>query len=177
MKGYYHRTFHCSSITMTKHHLVLLVVLATFGASSILLGVEGFSTSVLPSSPSHSSSTKFPVLRICHDDPYSDENGSNKRRALIGSVISSSAVMFGLPFVANAGIDPNQLRSLPVEGDASGTAQRLREIDAVRRPASDLTNVPFEELPSGVSFREYREGKGEAGMPFSFMHNVSAFIP
>ena len=82
----------------------------------------------------------------------------------MGSVLSSSGALVVLPLVANAGIDPNQLRNLPVEGDVSGTAQRLREIEAIQRPASDLTNVPFEELPSGVSYREYREGKGEAGM-------------
>ena len=91
------------------------------------------------------------------------ENENKNRRALIGSVLGSSSATFLLPLVAKAGIDPNQLRTLPVEGDVSGTQQRLREIDAVQRPPSDLTNVPFEELPSGVSYREYREGKGEAG--------------
>ena len=69
-----------------------------------------------------------------------------------------------LPSIAHAGIDPALLKSYSVEGDASGSAQRLRQVEAIQRPASDLTNIPFEELPSGVSYREYREGKGEAGM-------------
>ena len=71
--------------------------------------------------------------------------------------------LFILPSIANAGIDPSLLKSLPVEGDSSGSAQRLRQVEAIQRPASDLTNIPFEELPSGVSYREYREGKGDAG--------------
>lgn len=68
-----------------------------------------------------------------------------------------------LPTVANAGIDPILLKTLPVQGDESGAVQRLRQIEDVQRPATDLVNVPFEELPSGVSYRVYREGKGEAG--------------
>ena len=64
---------------------------------------------------------------------------------------------------ANAGIDPSLLKSLPVQGDESGASQRLRQIESIQRPASDLVDVPFNELPSGVSYREYREGKGEAG--------------
>jgi len=63
---------------------------------------------------------------------------------------------------ANAGIDPSLLKSYQVEGDASGTAQRLRQIEEIQRPASDTLNVPYEKLASGVEYREYREGKGEA---------------
>lgn len=67
-----------------------------------------------------------------------------------------------LPTVANAGIDPSALQNLPVEGDSAGTATRLRQIEAVKNPVTDLENVPFEELPSGVLYRQYREGKGDA---------------
>ena len=67
-----------------------------------------------------------------------------------------------IPTVASAGIDPSALTKYSVEGDAAGTATRLRQIEAVKNPASDLENVPFEELPSGVSYREYRAGKGDA---------------
>jgi len=70
--------------------------------------------------------------------------------------------MLTLTQPANAGIDPSLLRNLPVDGDVSGVSQRMRQIDAVQRPTSDLENAPYEELPSGVSFREYRSGKGEA---------------
>jgi hypothetical protein len=68
------------------------------------------------------------------------------------------------PLVSNAGIDPAALRNLPVEGSEVGSAaQRLRQIEAIQKPATDLVEIPFQELPSGVSYREYREGKGEAG--------------
>ena len=39
-------------------------------------------------------------------------------------------VVVGMPKAAQAGIDPTALRNLPVEGDSSGTAMRLRQIDA-----------------------------------------------
>lgn len=66
------------------------------------------------------------------------------------------------PEPARAGIDPSALVNLPVEGDASGTATRLRQIEATRNRPEDAVDVPFVELPSGASYREYREGKGEA---------------
>lgn len=139
---------------MYKQQFKIFAFLATFCASC-LFGVDGFSLSAT-----------FPRQRRSEAPLQMSQNLENEnknRRALIGSVLGSSSATFLLPLVAKAGIDPNQLRTLPVEGDVSGTQQRLREIDAVQRPPSDLTNVPFEELPSGVSYREYREGKGEAG--------------
>eukprot|EP00980_Cylindrotheca_fusiformis_P000084 scaffold19_cov114-Cylindrotheca_fusiformis.AAC.31 len=83
------------------------------------------------------------------------------RRSFVGGVASTVGLLVATS-PANAGIDPALLKNLPVQGDESGTTQRLRQIEAIQKPASDLTNVPFEELPSGVSYREYREGKGEA---------------
>lgn len=85
----------------------------------------------------------------------------DRRQAMVG--MGSAALGLLIPSVANAGIDPSLLKSLPVQGDESGAAQRLRQVEAVQRPSSDLVDVPFNELPSGVSYREYREGKGEAG--------------
>jgi hypothetical protein len=75
--------------------------------------------------------------------------------ASIGFLVASSP--------ANAGIDPSLLKSLPVQGDESGASQRLRQIENIQKPATDLVDKPFEELPSGVSYREYRDGKGEVG--------------
>jgi hypothetical protein len=65
---------------------------------------------------------------------------------------------------AQAGIDPSLLKSLPVQGDESGTLQRLQQVRDMNRPSSDSENIPFVELGGGVSYREYRQGKGEAGM-------------
>ena len=79
------------------------------------------------------------------------------------AVVAGSLAFWMIPTVANAGIDPSLLKTLPVQGDESGAVQRLRQVEAVQRPSTDLVDIPFEELPSGVSYREYRQGKGEAG--------------
>jgi len=79
-------------------------------------------------------------------------------------IFSAAALVVAMPKAVEAGIDPSALRNLPVEGDSGGAAMRLRQIDAVQRPESDLINTPWEELSDGVQYREYREGKGDAGM-------------
>lgn len=89
-------------------------------------------------------------------------SSSHRRRYLLTTALPLLGGLSILPTVATAGIDPTALKSYSVEGDAAGTATRLRQIEAVKNPASDLVNVPFEELPSGVSYREYRAGKGDA---------------
>lgn len=82
------------------------------------------------------------------------------------SFLGVAGLAFGIivsPSQASAGIDPSLLRTLQVQGDNSGSATRLRQVENMQKPATDLVDVPFEELPSGVSYREYRAGKGEAG--------------
>ena len=96
------------------------------------------------------------------------EDSFDDRRSFVKSLLVGAAVLGTsntiLPTTpANAGIDPSMLKSYQVEGDVSGTAQRLRQIEEIQRPASDTLNIPYEKLPSGVEYREYREGKGEAG--------------
>jgi len=83
------------------------------------------------------------------------------RRSLLGGV-AATGLMLGLPRSAQAGIDPSLLQSLPVQGDESGAARRLKQVEAIQKPATDLVDIPFEELSNGVSYREYRQGKGEA---------------
>jgi hypothetical protein len=86
------------------------------------------------------------------------------RRSFLGIAGLAFGVLLS-PSQASAGIDPSSLRTLSVEGDVSGSAMRLRQVDNIQKPATDLVDIPFTELPSGVSYREYREGKvGEAGM-------------
>jgi FKBP-type peptidyl-prolyl cis-trans isomerase len=85
------------------------------------------------------------------------------RRSFVGATASTVGLLVATS-PANAGIDPTLLQNLPVQGDVSGTSQRLRQIEAIQKPASDRVDIPFEELPSGVSYREYREGKGEAAV-------------
>ncbi|CAB9528832.1 Peptidyl-prolyl cis-trans isomerase [Seminavis robusta] len=95
------------------------------------------------------SSTKLQPLQMTMD-----------RRSLLATAVIPMILL--KPEMAQAGIDPTLLKSLPVQGDETGAAQRLRQVESIQRPASDLVQMPFEELPSGVSYREYREGKGEA---------------
>lgn len=63
--------------------------------------------------------------------------------------------------MANAGIDPSALRTLPVEGDSSGVTTRLRQIEAEKDRPEDSVDKPWEKIDDGVQFREYREGRGE----------------
>lgn len=84
------------------------------------------------------------------------------RRSFVNAGVAAAAGLAGAAAPAFAGIDPSLLKSLPVQGDEAGTAQRLRQIEAIQKPASDLVDIPFTDLPSGVSYREYREGRGEA---------------
>jgi hypothetical protein len=78
---------------------------------------------------------------------------------------ASAALLFtsSSPQPASAGIDPNALKSFAVEGDTTGASSRLRQIESANGPRpEDSKDIAFEVLPSGASFREYREGKGEA---------------
>ena len=61
------------------------------------------------------------------------------------------------------GIDVSALKALPVEGDTTGATSRLQQIQSVNGPQpDDEKDIAFEKLPSGASYRQYREGKGDA---------------
>jgi len=93
---------------------------------------------------------------MAHSDGQSDG-----RRVFLSSV-GAAFLSTIAPKAAYAGIDPNALKNLPVQGDDSGGVTRLRQIEAAKNPASDLVDSPWEDLASGVAYREYRQGKGEA---------------
>lgn len=93
-----------------------------------------------------------------------DSSLSATRRTVISQILLSSPSLFimtNYPQNANAGIDPNTLKQYQVEGDISGSQQRLRQLEVEKNRPEDTMNIPFEDLPSGVSYREYREGNGE----------------
>uniref|UniRef100_A0A7S3LHP4 peptidylprolyl isomerase n=1 Tax=Amphora coffeiformis TaxID=265554 RepID=A0A7S3LHP4_9STRA len=93
----------------------------------------------------------------------SNDDQQNGRRHFLGLVASSVVVAAAsAPPAAFAGIDPAALKALPVEGDVSGGATRLRQVQAINQPESDNVDRPWEDLPSGVLYREYRQGKGNA---------------
>lgn len=102
------------------------------------------------------------TLRSDGDEGYA----SDRRSALLQSASTVTSFLIATTAVsapANAGIDPNALKALQVEGDTTGVASRLRQVAAVNGPQpDDSKDIAFEVLPSGTSFREYREGKGDA---------------
>ena len=113
--------------------------------------------------------TSVPHLTLSAQQHSSDDTDSSSlsgRRSVLGKVAAATAASvlaiggLGVP-VAEAGIDPNALKALPTEGDTSGAASRLRQIEAINTQPVN-TDAPFETLPSGVSYGEFREGKGDA---------------
>ena len=73
----------------------------------------------------------------------------------------TSTILISPTTNANAGIDPNALRSLPVEGDNTGVETRLRQIELNKNRPEDTIDVPWTVLEDGVQYREYRDGKGD----------------
>lgn len=119
-------------------------------------------------------------LRLQANDPEDDDSTKpsssssslHRRQVLLqGTTRAVVASLFSwimtTPSVALAGIDPTALKSLPVQGDESGGATRLRQLQAASSEASsslsDNVDKPWEDLSSGASFREYRQGRGDAG--------------
>jgi len=96
-------------------------------------------------------------------DGGGDNGAANSpRRAFLSTAAGALGVVAGGQ-VAYAGIDPNALKALPMEGEKAGTsADRMRQIEAIQTPVSDTIDQPYKELSNGVSYREYREGKGAA---------------
>lgn len=97
----------------------------------------------------------------------SGDDSVEDRRSFVNSLLVGAAVLGTagtiLPTApANAGIDPSLLKNMKVDGDVSGQAQRMRQLEEIQRPASDTVNIPYEKLASGVEYREYREGRGDA---------------
>lgn len=87
----------------------------------------------------------------------------NDRRNFLTKITTATiAVTTIIPQIANAGIDPSALKNYQIEGDMSGAATRLKQLEVEKTRPEDTMDMPFTELTSGVSYREYREGKGEA---------------
>lgn len=94
------------------------------------------------------------------DRTSASPSSDTDRRSFVGGSFGAAILFGGFVSPAEAGIDPNALKVLPIEGDSG--ASRLRQVEALKNNPVDMRDVPFEELPSGVSYREFREGKGEA---------------
>jgi hypothetical protein len=132
-----------------------MVLRLAFSCVLLSMGAVSVQSFQLPTNKGLSSGQNLP-------SEASTQQMQEDRRSFLGV----AGLAFGIivsPSQARAGIDPSLLRTLQVQGDNSGSATRLRQVENMQKPATDLVDVPFEELPSGVSYREYRAGKGEAG--------------
>jgi len=108
--------------------------------------------------------TKSQIKSSLHGANSNNEEEVSTRRSFVQSVASASSILL-LANPANAGIDPTALKALPVEGDTTGVTSRMRQIEAVNGPRpEDSKDIAFEKLASGASYREYREGKGDAAV-------------
>ncbi|KAL7471390.1 hypothetical protein ACHAXS_011682, partial [Conticribra weissflogii] len=123
-------------------------------------------------SPSRSRSQLLFSSRADYDDGVERQDrfptaAPSNRRSFVRSIAAASLLTSSVVLPASAGIDPSALKSLPVEGDATGATSRLRQLsslsDSGPRP-EDSKDIAFEVLPSGASYREYREGKGDAAV-------------
>jgi hypothetical protein len=153
------------------NHLVLIGLLVAF-LCEVTAGFFAPSSNRLhrPASLQDASSSRLWSTTKDDDDDGDDEEGPGGRRAILVRtastassllIVATTASAYSRP--ANAGIDPAALRALPVEGDVTGSASRLRQIESVNGPRpEDSKDIAFETLPSGASYREYREGKGDA---------------
>ena len=143
-------------LTMFSRQLIALLALASLAGQTLAFTCSDRRTFVphLTLSAHHSS------------DDTTDSSSLSDRRSVLGKVAAATAASvlaiggLGVP-AAEAGIDPNALKALPTEGDTSGAASRLRQIEAINTQPVN-TDAPFETLPSGVSYGEFREGKGDA---------------
>jgi len=86
-------------------------------------------------------------------------DNTNPRRFILTTAAATLLLLLPVQ-TATAGIDPSALRNLPVEGDAAGAAQRLRQLE--QQQTATPQNVEFIELPSGVSYGDFRLGRGDA---------------
>ena len=114
-------------------------------------------------SPSIKYSKPASGVILCVQPDSNDAIDSAIQRRSFLSQVSTAALLLTAASPANAGIDPSALKSLPIEGDANGAASRIRQLESANGPRpEDTQDIPFEKLSSGASYREYREGKGEA---------------
>lgn len=154
----------CTVLTPLLFQLMIWV-LASPSASA-------FSASSWPSKAWHNTALSIMAANK-HEHTSNNENdcpeeSSNHRRSfLTTTATAAAALLVAFPQqqqLAYAAIDPAALKALPVEGDATGAATRLKQLEATKgTQPGDLEDIPFTKLESGVSYREYRSGKGDAG--------------
>lgn len=95
--------------------------------------------------------------------PSLPASSSNRRSLFLhAAAAAAAAVTVAHPLPANAGIDPKSLERFAVEGDTTGAQTRLRQIEQAKIQPDDVKDIPYTKLSSGVSYREFREGRLES---------------
>ncbi len=157
----------CTLVTTTfaSAFITPFAILRTAASSYLLDDVDGGLTA-----------TELNIHKVDHEHERV-KGGNSKSHLIIDSnhrrrfIILSSSLMMGTCQSAKAGIDPSALKSIPVEGDISGSTTRLRQLSSLTNnnnspPGSrpeDSKDIAFTVLPSGEgSYRTYREGNGDA---------------
>mmetsp|Transcript_40099 Transcript_40099/g.78331 ORF Transcript_40099/g.78331 Transcript_40099/m.78331 type:complete len:266 (+) Transcript_40099:20-817(+) len=90
-----------------------------------------------------------------------DDGPGDARRAFAARAAGAALVILTAPGDALAGIDVSSLRNLPVDGDASGAAARMKQLqfERTRVERGDPDDRPPTQLPGGVSYRDIKSGK------------------
>eukprot|EP00588_Corethron_pennatum_P018586 CAMPEP_0194306998 /NCGR_PEP_ID=MMETSP0171-20130528/3917_1 /TAXON_ID=218684 /ORGANISM="Corethron pennatum, Strain L29A3" /LENGTH=264 /DNA_ID=CAMNT_0039058867 /DNA_START=19 /DNA_END=813 /DNA_ORIENTATION=+ len=128
--------------------LVTIAVTATVFIS-ICTPIRSFTTyPIVRELRTTSFGTRKPVERI---EEYLEPTTSLSRRIFVSQVAGSGVILF-LPRDAVAGIDVSSLSNVPLDGDATGAATRLKQLQA-QGLSSPKT------LQSGVIYTEIRSGK------------------
>lgn len=141
--------------------LAATIVALIFSPNTAVVGAFSTATSTTTRCSLHKLGA-FSDDNDCQGDRFVAERRSFLLRTAASTAAATAVI---LPTVANAGIDPAALKALPVDGDATGSATRLRQLEAADprgARSEDTQDIAFEVLPNGASFRNYREGKGEA---------------
>lgn len=102
-----------------------------------------------------------PQVRGLHHTALSEKSNSeddSSRRLFFSSVAVAAAIAIPAT-AANAGIDVRSLKNLPVEGDATGAATRMKQLQQQGTQMEAVDRSVQMMLPSGVSYREYSPGK------------------
>uniref|UniRef100_A0A7S2V4T0 peptidylprolyl isomerase n=1 Tax=Fibrocapsa japonica TaxID=94617 RepID=A0A7S2V4T0_9STRA len=103
----------------------------------------------------------FPLLLLTSCGAFSVRNSAISRRDLL-KIAPAVGLPILLPEISWAGIDPNALKGLQIEGDQTGAQARLRQLQGDVEEKPENMDVMFETLASGVSYGEYKAGKGES---------------
>jgi FKBP-type peptidyl-prolyl cis-trans isomerase len=81
-------------------------------------------------------------------------------RRLFASQVAGTGALLFLPGTALAGIDVSSLKTAPIEGDASGAATRLKQLQMMQQSGNPNDYVSGTRiLDSGVSYSDVKAGR------------------